>query len=85
MAIQKISLDNSEIVSLLNRARQEPLILRSENSGDFALLPVDDDVLDLLLERNPIFIQECREIQKRMEEGDYLTHEQALAALEESE
>ena len=38
-----------------------------------------------LLERNPIFIQECREIQKRMEQGDYLTHEQVLAALEEHE
>jgi hypothetical protein len=84
MAIEKISLENSQIVSLLDRARREPLILRTENSGDFALLPVDDDVLDLLLERNPILIQECREIRKRMEQGDYLTYEQALVVLEES-
>jgi len=85
MAIEKISLGDVEIVALLDRARRETLILRAENSGDFALLPVDDDVIDLLLERNPIFIQECREIQKRMEQGDYLTHEQVLAALEEHE
>ena len=84
MAIEKISPQNTEIASLLDRATREPLILRSEASGDFALLPVDDDVLDLLLERNPVFIEECREIQKRMEQGDYLTHEQVLAALEES-
>ena len=85
MAVEKISSEDREIVALLDRARREPLILRSENSGDFALIPVDDDVLDLLLERNPIFIQECREIQKRMEQGEYLTYEQVLAALEESE
>jgi hypothetical protein len=84
MAVEKISPEASEIVALLNRARREPLILRSENSGDFALLPVDDDGLDLLLERDPIFIQECHEIQKRMEQGEYLTHEQVLAALEDS-
>jgi hypothetical protein len=85
MAIAKISLEDSEIVALLDRARREPLILRSENSGDFALLPVDEDVLDLLLERNPTFIQECREIQERMEQGDYLTHDQVVAALDEHE
>jgi hypothetical protein len=78
MAIEKISPENGEIVSLLDRASREPLILRTENSGDFALLPVDDEVLDLLLERNPIFIQECREIQKRMEQGDYVTYEAAV-------
>ena len=84
MAIEKINREDSRIATLLDRARQEPLILRSESSGDFALLPVDDDVLDLLLERDPVFIQECREIQNRMERGEYLTHEQVLAALEES-
>jgi hypothetical protein len=84
MPIEKISLADSGIAALLDRARHEPLILRSENSGDFALLPLDDDVLDLLLERDPTFIQECREIQERMVQGDYLTHEQVVAALEES-
>jgi hypothetical protein len=85
MAIEKISPEANEIVALLDRARQEPLILRSDKSGDFALLPVDDDVLDLLLERDPIFIQECREIQKRMEQGDYFTHEEAITILAEKE
>ena len=84
MAIQKISPHAREVVALLDRARREPLILRSEISGDFALLPVDDDVLDLLLERDPVFIHECREIRKRMEQGEYLTHEQALAILKEN-
>jgi len=84
MGIEKINHEDSEIAALLDRARREPLILRSEESGDFALLPVDEDVLDLLLERDPVFIQECREIQKRMEQGEYLTHEQVLAALEDS-
>jgi hypothetical protein len=83
MAIESIRPENSEIAALLDRARQEPLVLRSATAGDFALLPVDDDVLDLLLERDPVFIQESREIRKRMEQGDYLTLEQVLAALDE--
>jgi len=84
MAIEKIDHEDTKLVALLDRARREPLILRSESSGDFVLLPVNDDVLDLLLERDPVFIQECREIQQRMEQGENLTHEQALAVLEES-
>jgi hypothetical protein len=44
---------------------------------------LDEDVLDLLLERNPRLIEECRQIRERMKQGAYLTHEQALTVLEE--
>jgi hypothetical protein len=45
------------------------------------VLPWDDEVIDLLLERNPTFIEECRQIRERMKQGDYVTHEQMLEAL----
>jgi hypothetical protein len=38
---------------MLQRARQEPVIVRDEADGEFAVLPLDEDVIDLLLERNP--------------------------------
>ena len=56
----------------------EPVVLQAEEEGDFAVLPLDDDVLDLLLERNPAFIEECRQIRERMRQGDYVTYEAAL-------
>jgi hypothetical protein len=85
MAIEKIDDGDTRIADLLSRARQEPLILQAGENDEFALLPLDDEVLDLLLERNPDLIAECRRIDERMQQGNYLTHEQVLQALRESE
>jgi hypothetical protein len=63
---------------------ERPSDQHSEETGGFSVLPPDDEVTDLLLERNPRLIEECRLIYGRMEQGEYLTHEQMLAALEES-
>jgi hypothetical protein len=52
--------------------------------SDPHMLPSEDEVIDQLLERDPTLIEECRQIRERMKEGQYLTHEQMLAALEES-
>jgi hypothetical protein len=85
MAVERISESDARLTDLLSRARQEPLILRTGANDEFALLPLDEDVLDLLLERNPKLIAECREIDARMQQGDYLTHDQVLQALREDE
>jgi hypothetical protein len=82
MAIRKITRQNKQVAELLDSARQEPVILQVEGGGEFAVLPLDDDVIDLLIERNPAFIEECRKRQESMEQGDYLTYEEALRALE---
>jgi hypothetical protein len=81
MPVEKISDSDVQITHLLSRARREPLILQTGENDQFALLPLDDDVLDLLLERNPKLIAECRGIDERMKQGDYLTHEQVVQAL----
>jgi hypothetical protein len=54
----KIDPMDTGMTALINKAREEPLILQSEEAGDFAVLPLDDEVIDLLLERNPVLIQE---------------------------
>jgi len=53
----------------------------SQRHDRFALLPLDDEVLDLMLSRHPGFTEECHQIRERMQKGEYLTHEQMLAAL----
>jgi hypothetical protein len=85
MPVEKVSPTETELTALLGRASEEPLILRSEGGGDFAVLPLDDDVLDLLLERSPRLIEECRHIRERMRRGAYLTHQQMLEALAREE
>jgi hypothetical protein len=85
MCVERVNPTDAGVTALLDKATTEPVILKTENSGDFALLPLDDDVIDLLLERNPRLIAECREIGDRMAQGKYLTHKQALEALGEEE
>ena len=60
MPVESPPTGNQGILDLLHRARQEPVIVRDEADGEFAILPLDDDVIDLLLERNPRLIEECR-------------------------
>lgn len=64
---------------------EKPSSQHADEAGDFAVLPLDDDVIDLLLERSPTLIEECRQIRERMNRGQYLTHEQMLEALDDSE
>jgi len=82
MPVESAPPGNQAILDLLHRARQEPVIVCDEAEGEFAVLPLDDDVIDLLLERNPRLIEECRQIQARMDQGEYLTHEQLLGSLQ---
>ena len=81
MAVETISHNETHLTALLDKARGEPVILKAASSGEFALLPLDDEVIDLLLERHPKFIAECGEIRRRMQHGVYYTHDQVLAAL----
>jgi hypothetical protein len=82
MAIRKVGREDRALTDLLDSAEQEPMILRREGGGDFALLPMDDDVADLVLERSPAFIEHCRQIRGRMKQGDYHTQEEVLRLLE---
>jgi hypothetical protein len=83
MPIENISPDQSHLTALLDKALQEPIVLKSAAVGDFVLLPLDDEVIDLLLERHPGLIAECREIRSRMKRDAYRTHDQLLAELRE--
>ncbi|HET6883725.1 MAG TPA: hypothetical protein VFI31_26460 [Pirellulales bacterium] len=45
------------------------IVLRPQGQSPLALIPLDDEVLDFLIERNPRFVDECRKIRERMAQG----------------
>ncbi len=66
---------------ILEAARPDGLVLECENQVQFAVLPLDDDVIDLLIERNRKFRAVCQEIREQRESGQFQTHEEVKRAL----
>ena len=59
------------------------LVLEAADAARYALLPLNDDLLDYLLERSPKLIEECRQIHQRMAAGEYYTQEEVEQLLDE--
>jgi hypothetical protein len=74
-------LDNmpAPIGDVLHNAGSEGVLLGVGGEPSFAELPLDEEVLDLLIERNPRFIEECRQIKERMRLGNRVSHEDVRA------
>lgn len=75
MTVQPISDPSTPIGDVLARAGDDGVLLESEGRGRYALLPLDDDLMDYLIERSPALRLQCREIRKRMDAGRFRTHE----------
>ena len=60
---------------ILKAAESDGVVIDSGGEKQFAVLPLDDDLIDYLLERQPQFIDECRQIRDRMRSGQYHIHE----------
>jgi hypothetical protein len=81
MSIHPVSDPTTPIGEILKAAGSEGVLLESEEQGRFALLPLDDEVIDLLIERNSEFHTDCLEIRKRMDAGQFTTHQDARRQL----
>jgi hypothetical protein len=75
MTVQPVNAPKTPIGEILKAAGSEGILLESEDRGRFALIPLDDDVIDFLIERNPEYIVRCREIRERIDAGQFQTHE----------
>ncbi|MGO9470331.1 MAG: hypothetical protein ACLQIB_37165 [Isosphaeraceae bacterium] len=75
MSIQTVSDPNEPIGEILKAAGSEGIVLEYAGQGPYALLPLDDDVMDLLIERSPRFRADCHEIRQRMRSGKFHTQE----------
>ncbi len=81
MTIQPIPDLNTPIGRILEAAGSEGIVLESKDQGRYALLPLDDDVIDLLIERSPKFRNHCEEIRRRMNTGQFHAHEDVRTQL----
>jgi hypothetical protein len=75
MSIYHVSDPNTPIGEILKSAGSEGVLLETSDQERYPLLPLDDDVIDLLIERSPKFRAECLEIRKKMDSGRFATHE----------
>jgi hypothetical protein len=81
MTVQPVNDPKTPIGEILKAAGSEGILLESEDRGRFALIPLDDDVIDFLIERDPKFIVHCREIRERIDAGQFQTHEEVRKQL----
>ena len=80
MGIQRIEDLDTPIGIILQAAGTGGAVLESAAEKRYALLPLDDDLIDFLLELDPEFIATCGEIRERMKSGRFQTHDSLRAA-----
>jgi hypothetical protein len=81
MTIQHVSDLKTPIGEVIEAAGSEGILLESDERGQYALIPLDDDLIDFLIERSPAFLAACRAIRGRMDVGQSLTHEEVKRQL----
>jgi hypothetical protein len=75
MTIRHVNNLKTPIGDLLKDAQADGLLVEGKDKKQYAMIPLDDDLIDYLLERNPTFIQECQKIRQRMRAGQFQGHE----------
>src|SRR5437867_1842842 len=76
MTIRHVKSVKTPIGRFLKEASSSGLVLDTKNHKQIAMIPLDDDLLDYLLERSPKLIQECKKIRAEMKRGQYTTLEE---------
>ena len=85
MTFQAVSDPKTPIAEILKAAAPDGLLLESEGHARYAVIPLDDDLIDYLIERNPKFIEVRRQIRERMQAGHFQTHDAVRALLDGKE
>ncbi len=76
MSVQPVDDPNTPIGEILKAAGTDGIVVESQGQGRYAVIPLDDDLIDFLVERSPKFRAHCREIRGRIDAGQFQTHEQ---------
>jgi hypothetical protein len=85
MNVQQISDMQTPIGEILKAAEATGVVIQADDQEQYALLPLDDELLDFLLERNPKFIEECEQIRQRLMSGESYSQDDVERLLEESD
>ncbi len=81
MTIRQIRDMNQAIGQVLQGLGPQGALLEALGSDGYALLPLDEDLLDYLLEKNPKFNDQCQKIKKRMQAGQFHAHDEVKKRL----
>jgi hypothetical protein len=75
MIVQPVNGPKTPIGQILEAAGSDRSLLESEDERFLAVIPLDDDLIDYLIERSPRFCADCRETRQRMEARRSQTHD----------
>lgn len=76
MTIQNVNDLQTPIGEILRLAGSDGILLQPQGQSPFAIIPLDDELLDFLIERNPSLIEDCRRVRDRMVAGAIHTQEE---------
>ena len=83
MTVKRIDDLKTPIGKIIREAGKDAVLVKSGRKKEFMVLPVDDEVLDLLLERSPRLLRECAQARKEIREGKFRTLEQVMETFKE--
>lgn len=76
MIVQPVSDPNTPIGDILRAAGSDGLLLGAEGQRRYAVIPLDEDLIDYLIERSPKFREVCRQVRARMRAGQFHTYDE---------
>jgi hypothetical protein len=81
MTVKHIHDPKTPIGEILKAAAADGVVLESPGQTRYVVLPLNDDLIDYLIEQDPRFIDECEQIRQRMLAGRSQTHEEVKMTL----
>lgn len=81
MTIQHVTDLKTPIGDILQAVGPEGILIESADQTRYAVMPLDDDLVDYLIERNPNFTGSCVRIRQEMRAGKFHTHEEVKRLL----
>lgn len=83
MTLRRIRNLKSPIGKVIDAADEDGVLLEREGRRLYAVIPLDDELLDYLLERNPALIRQCERIRRQMKRGVFRSHDEVKQMLGE--
>lgn len=81
MTVQPVTDMKTPIGEILKAAGSEGVLLEPSGNARYAVIPLDDDLIDYLIERNPMFIKDCGRIREQMRAGEFHRHDEVKKLL----
>jgi hypothetical protein len=69
VTVQNVTDLQTPIGEILQLAGSDGILLQPQGQSPYAIIPLDDEILDFLIERNPRLAEDCRKIRDRMTSG----------------